>query len=482
MIVGSANLQRTLLSVVVATAASVGFAFLAYVAARYVGMLGIVALAGVAVVALISALHPFVPFAVYFGLLFFADTRLPGLPMSLNQIIGPLFLLSATAYWARGQMMRLQSKVLPWLLLMSAYFLINAVTGESMENGFIQGRYVVIYCLYAVALAAAMKSERAILAYAWIITTLSFVAALAGIVEAIQKGTFFALAGKITDAVRVRGAASTAVVYGWNLLFAFPFAFFLFAEVRSRLWRGIALLMACTILFVALLSLSRTIIALAFIQTIVCARVFRYPNRRRVLAVLGVLVIVAAALVMPVAIKRFVGVADYRRDYSLMERRDNAIISREVFKAHPIFGVGLGSYSVVWRNYIPSDYRTFFAQYIEASRPRYTDQGYMQILCEGGIVGFGLFAALVVVIFRQAFRIRRRARECDDSFAWNLAALVIAGLNHLLLSTLTDDTFLYVRVWLLYAVALLLDERLLWPRTDTEAVPGTTPPEPAGSS
>jgi O-antigen ligase len=462
------------------------FAAMAFVAVRYGGPLALGALVGAAVLAIVFFVHPFVFFTLYFAALFFADTKLPGIPLSVNQILAGLLLVSWVGYLWRGRTVAIRSSLLPWFTLMAVYFTLSALLGESPPHGFVMARYVVIYYALALILASCLRSECAIYAYAWIIVSLTFLIAVGGLVEAFQRGTFWAFAGKITDAVRVKGAASTANVYGWNLLFAYPFAFFLFSQMQRRWLRALALGMGGFILFVALLTLSRQTIVLAGLLLIVCAQAFRYAGRRKVLAAVAVFIVLCGVLVAPAIVARFLSVTRLSRDYSYLERRDSALICFEVIKARPVFGVGFGSYTAVWRNYLPPDYRTFFAQYIEASRPRSPDEGYLQITAETGFVGLALFLTFVFAIGRRIRVVRALARSYDDAFAYNLATLVLASLLQFLASTFTDDTFLYVRVWLMYPLALLLDRCMLWgdeplPEAPASAHPSSRPTSEAYS-
>lgn len=453
------------------------FALISFAAVRYGGPLALGGILALALLTVVLAIHPFVFFAMYYVALFFADTKVPGLPLSINQIIALLFIISWVGLWFRGQTIRVRSRLMPWLTLLAVYFTVNALLGESAPHGQVMARYVVIYYGLAILIAACLRSERAIYAYAWIIVTLTFLAAVAGLIEAFERGTFFAFAGKITDAVRVKGAASTANVYGWNLIFAFPFAFFLFSQMRRKVSRAAVLAMGLFILFVSLLTLSRQTMVLVVLLLVVCSRVFRYPSRRQVLLGVTVFIALAATLAAPALVARFLSVTRLSRDYSYLERRDSILICLEVIKARPIFGVGLGSYTAVWRQYLPPDYSTFFAQYIEPTRPRAPDQGYLQITAEGGVVGLAVFLVFVLAVGRRIWCIRKEAAKRDDPLAYNLAALVLALMVQFLATTFTDDTFLYVRVWLIYPLALLLDERMLWA---SDEPPSTAQVSPAG--
>src|SRR5690606_12578706 len=87
--------------------------------------LGLLALIGIAVLTVCCFTHPLVPFTLYFGALFFADTKLPGLPISLNQVLAPMFFLSVLVYVIRGKSLSLKFGLLPLLGVTTLYFAVN---------------------------------------------------------------------------------------------------------------------------------------------------------------------------------------------------------------------------------------------------------------------------------------------------------------------------------------------------------------------
>jgi O-antigen ligase len=121
----------------------------------------------------------------------------------------------------------------------------------------------------------------------------------------------------------------------------------------------------------------------------------------------------------------------------------------------------LGSFPAVWKSYIPQGYTTFFAQYHAATQIRYPDFGYLQLLCETGLVGLSAFVALLATISATAWRLHRKSRVDGDSFVHNLSAMILTLCVFVALSTMVQDTVLYVRVWIFLGCALLLDERIL---------------------
>lgn len=427
---------------------------------RQTGELTPVILGAVAGLAFLSAVHPLMPFTFYFGALFLPETRVPGLGITINQVLGPLFLGSFVCYWAKGRTLRLESALLPALAAMAVYFAVNAGLGESEVRGPVHMRYVAIYFVIAVFLAKSLSSERAVLGLAWIITGVTFLAACHGFVEAAEKNILSAFTGKWTNAVRVRGTAPNAVVFGWNMVFAVPFAFLLYSETRRPLFRNLALLMAMAILAAATLTFNRQTYVLIALVVGLAAVLLKYPNRKFLLTAIAALGVLGALTVFPLVLSRLLTVANLGRDVSFLERRDSFLIGMEMFQRHPLCGVGLGSYPDVWKQYIPADYSTYFSQYNEARRLRFPDFSYMALLAETGLVGVTLFVSFMALIARQAWRLRRAAMELEDRFPANLASTVLVLVTYLAVTSLVQDTFLYTRVWIFYALALLCDPRI----------------------
>lgn len=436
------------------------FWLVAMACVREFGMLGILGAVGFAVLALAGVLHPFIPFTLYFGALFFAETRLPGAPVTANQVLAILFFLSWFCFWIRKKTLTLPRGFWPVLAGASLYFAIRAITGEDFERGSLHFRYVVIYFTLAMCLASTLRSERSVLSLAWIIVSLTLIAAFGGLVEAVQKDAFSALAGHWGDSIRIKGTARNSIAFGWNMVFAFPFAFYLFAELRSRSLRLLSLLCGLFILFIAVLTFNRQTFVAIGILLFLCGLLFSYRDRKLFGAVLGFAALGGSVSVLPKVLARIFTVTQLGVDWSFLERRDQFLLGMEMFAKHPLVGIGLGSFPAVWHRYIPPDYSTYFAQYSGSSMLKFPDFGYMALLAETGIVGLGLFLTLLVVILWRGWKCRRAALERNDVFAYNYASLVLSLALFLTMTSAIQDTFLYVRTWIIYALALLLDTRV----------------------
>lgn len=164
---------------------------------------------------------------------------------------------------------------------------------------------------------------------------------------------------------------------------------------------------------------------------------------------------------LPVLVRRFLSVGNLSRDYSFLERSDSFHIGMQMFRENPVFGVGLGSFPAIWKEYIPADYPTFFAQYSYPSRLRFPDFGYMAIMVETGLIGLGLYLIFHFLILVRAWNYRRMAIAAGDNLAANISATVLCLMVFIGVTSVIQDTFLYPRVWIVYALALLLHPKLL---------------------
>lgn len=457
------NMQflRTPLLTLIFAAVIAGILYIIPQPIRYFGQLGLMGVGAAAFAVLCMATHPLFPFTLYFAALFFADTKVPGLPLPMGQALGILFLLSFLSFVIRGHAMKLRSYFLPILTLTAIYFTIRAITGESAERSLIHFKYVLIYFVIALALASSLTTERALLALCWIILTLSAAAAVHGLWQAAEKDILGAFSGHWSMANRVRGTAKNPIVFGWNMVFSFPFAFLLYAQLRSQWGRVLAMLLGLLCIFAATFTFNRQTYVLIALLAIMAVTMYRFEGRKLLVVGLAVLGVAAAATVLPLVIERMSTVSALTKDYSYLERRDSFLLGMEMFRQHPLFGVGLGSFPGVWKNYVPPDYPTFFVQYMAETELRYPDFGYLNLLAEGGLVGEVLFIMLLLTWIAGSWRYRKLAAQAGDKLAQNLATTVLLLGVFMTLSSAIQDTFLYTRVWVAFAVVLLADNRIL---------------------
>ncbi|MDQ3126820.1 MAG: O-antigen ligase family protein [Pseudomonadota bacterium] len=419
-------------------------------------------LLGLAAMAVAVSVHPLFSFAGYYGALFFADTAL-SLGISANQVLAGLFLASFTVFWVRGRALRLETGWLPLLAAAAAYYALSGVAGEAPEHGVVHSRYTLIYFSLAVCLAKSLAEERSILTLAWIVTAATFVAACHGFVQAAEMNILSGFSGRWTNAVRVSGTAKNSILFGWNMVFAVPFAFLLYSELRSPRLRMLALGCALAAMAAAALTFNRqTYVVIALVLGL-SAWLFTYRNRRALLSAVALLGGLGALTIFPMILRRLMTLTNVSRDPSFLERRDSFLVGMQMFREHPFFGVGFGSFSSVWKQYVPADFSTYYVQYMHATRPRFPDFGYLALLAETGAVGLAVFALLLSSAAWRAWRLRRSSLESGDLFAANYSALVLVLTAYVAATSAIQDTLLYPRVWMVFALALLCSPRI-WAR------------------
>ncbi len=103
-------------------------------------------------------------------------------------------------------------------------------------------------------------------------------------------------------------------------------------------------------------------------------------------------------------------------------------VSIDLFKRHPIFGVGMGDYSIAAEGLLGEQ---------RISTTVDSHNMYLQILATRGLFGFVPFALFWIVVLRELFRMKTRFEL--GSFESYLAAGAIASTAALLLGALTEN-------------------------------------------
>lgn len=102
-------------------------------------------------------------------------------------------------------------------------------------------------------------------------------------------------------------------------------------------------------------------------------------------------------------------------------------VTIEIIKTHPILGVGLGAFSVVYTGY---DSRNGLLRLEQAHND------YLQVFSDGGIVGAALGLFFVISLFRMGFA----RRESNDVFRRGVATGALAGCFAVLVHSFFDFT------------------------------------------
>ncbi len=197
--------------------------------------------------------------------------------------------------------------------------------------------------------------------------------------------------------------------------------------------------------------------ATAGVVVVVVAR----SRRAALLAAVAALAVLAAVLLgtlspaqvpQPIAarlqeVPAFFGVGDPLSqpvnddNFALIERLAHWVAAQRMFEAQPLLGVGPGNYTAAYPTY---------------RLPRWEEplghahNVYLNVLAEGGIIGF---AAFVVLWSTNVVFVLRRRRRTADAFTAALAIGILGVLAHLAVHNLVDNLFvqgmyILVALWL----------------------------------
>ena len=121
----------------------------------------------------------------------------------------------------------------------------------------------------------------------------------------------------------------------------------------------------------------------------------REKGKRNLFILAGLLISICSFLmwmgIRPL-LEEFSTIQDVSRDYDIQYRFQNWKDTSEIVRDFPLFGVGLGTFAAIFPKYKTIDLQYYYL---------YLENDYLQLLCEMGIVGFGVFSWFILSFFRK---------------------------------------------------------------------------------
>lgn len=170
------------------------------------------------------------------------------------------------------------------------------------------------------------------------------------------------------------------------------------------------------------------------------------PRSIKKLVAVGVALGLALVVLLPVFLVR----ADANHESALEERLNLNRVAWQMFHAHPIVGVGLGTYDTVKKDYLPEDWSGWLYE---------VHNQYMLTIAETGTVGFIAAASLYLCIILAAWR---GVRMIDHPYK-PLQVSVIAALLVVfweMFWNMWDGRNCQYLLWFLAATAIILPNAL----------------------
>ncbi|MFH0793147.1 MAG: O-antigen ligase family protein [bacterium] len=398
---------------------------------------------------------PLFNFFLYYATSFVRGIPIPGFPLSLNQVFGLSLLVSWGFWMLRNRTLRPQGRIATVTALMAVFYGVSAITGEQFRQGAETLRYVFLYYLVAIVLASTLRGPKELQRLCWIIVVLTFVQALIGAAEVVtQRDLFIQSTATFGGRFRINGTAANSIHYGFNSIFAFPFAYYLVAESPGPARKILALLMGLFINFIALFTLNRQTFVLVAVELILAVWLLRSVFSRFLMLLIVVGALVALPFAFKIVIERFGTLGSLEADWSYRFRRDSFLLAVEMIRQHPVFGIGLGSFPTGWWPYrVDGLWAAQFRQF----ETLYPDFGYVQILAETGLVGLTFSLSFFIYLFRRAWRVRKEALRTENLRLLNFSGFLLTAFIVFLLANFIQDTLMYLRVWMIFGLFHLIE-------------------------
>ena len=177
-------------------------------------------------------------------------------------------------------------------------------------------------------------------------------------------------------------------------------------------------------------------------------------KRGRILVIAFVAIMVGVVAVWfaatPDAYKRVTQTADKGNGRSSLW-----VVGGRIFKDHPIAGVGLENYRVYAPRYVSGPGELTFVNFI-AERPHVVHNVYLQTMVEVGLVGLGLFLAVILSSLAAALRAARRYESRGDTDSAAFARAVFVALLAALVASFFISNGNGFQIWVLLALGPML--------------------------
>ncbi|GEM_PF-510786 len=409
---------------------------------------------------------------------FFSGISLPGIPISMNQVVG-VMALAAWGLWVAAGRTRIppRSRYATLVILAAVYYILNSLLGESFEMGLLMARSLLICVLLTLVLATSLVRPFHWTFWLWSLLAVTCMMTSIGLLEFATHLDFFPKQKwqvKPLETARINGVSRDAIVYGYYALWALGPGLYLAMESR-RVWqRLLAIALTLPLLAGALLTFNRQTPVILLAMLIAAAFLFRHRMVRPLtIALLGAMLLASPYVAVKMG-KRLTRVGQIQADPSYMIRRDKALIMLQMIRRHPIMGIGLESFTKSWPDYLPPN-----PYYIHFFKPRehHPDLGYLQITAESGFVGLGFCLAVMGSGAAILLRRRREALAQGAVRMANLCSGLLIILVQMAIAEIIQDVFLHPRNWWLWGMIAIIAVRPRQEIVEENAAHSPAPPD-----
>jgi len=253
---------------------------------------------------------------------------------------------------------------------------------------------------------------------------------------------------------RLAGALGEKNFYAQIMLMLVPIGLFQFTAEKSRYLRGLALVATLLATAAAALTFSRGA-AVGFMVMLILATLMRAIKPQQFVLIVALIAVVLIAL--PQYTIRMASLLEIRSffqedaattvDGAIEGRATEMLSAIYMFRDHPIVGVGPGM-----SKYYSSDYGNALG-IKQLAGTRRVHSLYLELLAEGGVLGFVTFMSMLGVTLFSLYRARKRWSSSRPEFASMIGGLMLALVTHM-----TTSIFLHMSYeryfWLMMAISV----------------------------
>jgi putative inorganic carbon (HCO3(-)) transporter len=302
-----------------------------------------------------------------------------------------------------------------WFVVLGVALLVAMIGARDRSLAMGEISDFVGFAVLATVLVALVDTASWLRRMEWgVVAALAFLAALTDLQQVTRTfgRTFSGLAVATPDRGVLRsGGPLSPNFFGEALVAGAVLAVYLALAARSRRERSTAVAAAAVMLVAVVYTQSRGAFVAVAVAALVVARLRRVPLPT--LVATATALVVFGILVLPVEVKDRIGelggLASSRisatSDSSLRGRASENLAALEMFRAHPLLGVGPNNFELAYPGY---------AQHLGLDqRPelRAAHSLYLESLAETGVIGSVAFFGLLGAAVRCALRARRMASD-----------------------------------------------------------------------
>jgi N-acetylglucosaminyldiphosphoundecaprenol N-acetyl-beta-D-mannosaminyltransferase len=219
----------------------------------------------------------------------------------------------------------------------------------------------------------------------------------------------------------------------------------------TRRWQQLAIAVTLPIMALGVLLTYTRSTWLGLLVSGIVVVVIQIPRRWRIptlaTAVLGGLLLAAVSWSQLVGLQREGTAAESL--HSVDQRTSFAYVSWQMFRDHPVFGVGFGRFYDRKLPYLSDRSQSFE---LESIRPLHHHNTLLSVLTETGLVGFAAFATVLIVWVREAWLLAHTGEQAPRLRAQGILMLALIS-SYLCSAVFHDLTLVPSQHWLLFAFA-----------------------------